>query len=354
MMAWRMRLARAMTLLGALMVLCLPAHAQRSGTITGAVTNGTAGGPSIGPGLTVTLYVVGGEVQLVPLATVTAAEGRFSFEALDTDPALEYWPEVSYRGVTYGIGQGLAFQEGVTELQASLVVYEATEEDDSLRVESVHLVAESFDQVLRVSEVLVLANTSDRTLIGQVRDEAGEQAATVFIPLPANAVGLALPEGEPAGRFAEVDGGLWDTQPVRPGAAASVIRFSYHLMVEGAPVPLERRFPFPVSSLTILAVQPGLAVRGDQLTAGETVTFQDTEYQAYAAGSLGANVPLSLELVPGGTSDTPSMPVAAGTPARPAGVGQQGVLRWLGLSLVVIAAAGAVVYPFLARARTRA
>lgn len=109
-----------------------------------------------------------------------------------------------------------------------------------------------------------------------------------------------------------------------------------------------------MSSITILAVQPGLTVRGDQLTVGETVTFQDTEYQAYTAGSLGTEVPLSLELVPDGISDTPIMPETAGSPARPAGVGQQGVLRWLGFGLVVLAAAGAVAYPFLARARTRA
>ena len=202
------------------------------------------------------------------------------------------------RSVTYEAGQGLSFQEGVTELQASLVVYEATEEDGSLRIESAHIVVKSFEQVLRVSEVLVLGNTSDRTFIGQVRDEAGGQAATVFIPLPANAVGLALPEGEPVNRFAEVEGGLWDTQPVRPGANASVLRFSYHLPVEGAAVPLERRFPFPVSSITILAVQPGLTVRGDQLTVGETVTFQDTEYQAYTAGSLGTEVPFKPRRLP--------------------------------------------------------
>lgn len=354
MSAWWTRLARVLTLLGALMAICLPVYAQRSGTIKGVVTNGTAGGPSVGPGLAVTLYVLDGEAQLAPLSTVTAADGTFSFEALDTDPALEYWPEVSYQGVTYEAGQGLSFQEGLTELQASLVVYEATEEDGGLRIESAHIVVKSFEQVLRVSEVLVLGSTSDRTFIGQVRDEAGGQAATVFIPLPANAVGLALPEGEPVNRFAEVEGGLWDTQPVRPGANASVLRFSYHLPVEGAAVPLERRFPFPVSSITILAVQPGLMVRGDQLTVGETVTFQDTEYQAYTAGSLGTEVPLSLELVPGGISDTPIMPETAGSPARPAGVGQQGVLRWLGFGLVVLAAAGAVAYPFLARARTRA
>lgn len=238
------RLARVLTLLGALMAICLPAYAQQSGTIKGVVTNGTAGGPSVGPGLAVTLYVLDGEAQLAPLSTVTAADGTFSFEALDTDPALEYWPEVSYQGVTYEAGQGLSFQEGVTELQASLVVYEATEEDGSLRIESAHIVVKSFEQVLRVSEVLVLGNTSDRTFIGQVRDEAGGQAATVFIPLPANAVGLALPEGEPVNRFAEVEGGLWDTQPVRPGANASVLRFSYHLPVEGAAVPWSGAFPF--------------------------------------------------------------------------------------------------------------
>ncbi|HNS51389.1 MAG TPA: hypothetical protein PKO09_09415 [Anaerolineae bacterium] len=332
----------------------LSVAAQGSGKITGVVTNGTAGGSGVGSGLTVTLRTLGGEAGLEPLATITGTDGRFSFEALDTNPSIEYWPEVGYQGVSYGVAQGLAFRDGTTELPVSLAVYEATEQDGSLRVESVHIVAESFEKVLRLSEVLVLANSGDRTFVGRAHDEVDTRLATVFIPLPTNAVGMALPENEPAGRFVQVEDGLWDTQPVRPGANASVVRFSYHLLVEGSSVLLERQFPYPVSSFTVLAVQPGLAVRADQLTAGETVTFQDREYQVYTAEGLPADVPLGLELVQGGVSGTFAMPPDGTTAARPAGTGQQGILRWLGIGLVVIAMGLAVAYPFLTRTRSEA
>ena len=41
----------------------------------------------------------------------------------------------------------------------------------------------------------------------------------------------------------EVDGGLVDTEPVPPGSESSLVFFSYHLMVTGETVPLERRLP---------------------------------------------------------------------------------------------------------------
>ena len=334
-----------------------PALAQAgSGSILGVVENGTAGGPAVGAGLRVTLYRVDGETELEPLQSTTGADGGFRFDGLDTGATLVYWPEVSYLGVSYGTGQGLSFQEGEPELRASVAVYETTDDDSGLRVESMHLVAESFEQVLRISEVYVLSNSGDRTFAGRANEAVEGRVTSVFIPLPEARTGLAFPEGEDAARFVEVEDGLWDTQPVLPGAEGSVVRFSYHLVVQGASVPLERRFSYPVSSLTILAVQPGLSVVGDRLTEGDPITFQEREYQVYHADSLDAAVPLGFDLVVGPATGAGGMPAAAQSePAsQPAGVGQQHVLRWLGLVLVVAAAAGAIAYPFVTRPRSRA
>jgi len=342
--------------LAAVLTWAHPTRAQTTGAIAGRVVNGTAGGPAAGSGLAVVLHVTEGETELAPLQATTDGQGGFRFEALDTDPELAYWPEVTYLDVAYSSSQSYSFAEGKTELEAALTVYETTADDGSVRVDSVHMIAESFEQVLRISEVHVFGNVGDRSYVGQVNEASGGKRVSVFLPVPDNAVGLAFPDDATGERFVQVEGGIWDTQAVPPGADTSVVRFSYHLLVEGAPVPLVREFTYPVTTLNVLVVEPGLALRGDQLLAGEPVTFQDKNYDVYQAEGLGPDTPLSIALIPSAASESTTLPSSAGTAAGalPAKQGQQEVLKWLGLGLAVLAAAGAVVYPLVTRPRTRA
>lgn len=352
----RTRIAWAAAWLALMLALATPVRGQQGGVLTGQVENGTAGGPAAGAGLAVTLHITGGETEMEPLQATTDSAGSFRFDSLSTDPELLYWPEVTYQGVAYGTGQGISFAQGEQEQKAGLTVYEPTEDGGQVRIESVHIVAQSFEQMLRVSEVHVLGNVGDRTFVGQATEEAGGRVTTLFIPLPENAVGVAFPEGEPADRFVQAGGGLWDTQPVPPGSEASVVRFSYHLVAGGSSLPLERRFAYPVFSLNILAVQPGLDVRGQQLQAGDPVTFQDTEYRVYEATGLGVDAPLEIELVPAaelGGSGMPGTSPGVEPTSQPASVGQQGLLRRLGFVLVVIAGAAGILYPLLTRPRAR-
>jgi hypothetical protein len=351
-----MRTGWAAVLLGALLTWAVPVHGQNNGTLSGQVVNGTAGGPAAGGGLTVTLYITDGETELDPVQTTTDALGGFRFEGLDTDAALVYWPEVTYLGVAYASGTPLGFETGQSEMASTITVYETTDDGSSLRVESVHMIAESFDQVLRISEVHVFGNVSDRAFTGQANEAASGKLVTVFIPLPENAVGIAFPEDEAVERYVEVESGIWDTQPVLPGTEGSVVRFSYHLVVEGASVQLERRFFYPVSALSFLAVQPGLTLRGEQLLAGEPVTFQDKEYEVYQVDGLGSDIPLSIELVPTSGTESSGMPDVtndAEAVSVPAAAGQQAVLRSLGFGLAALALLGAVVYPLITRPRGR-
>ena len=342
--------------LAVLLAMAHPAQAQAGGVIAGQVVNGTAGGPAVGAGLTVTLRVLQGETELTPLETTTDERGRFQFGNLDTDPALAYSPEVTYLEVVYPSSQSYSFAAGQTELSATVTVYETTGDDSSVRVDSVHMIAESFEQVLRISEVHVFGNTADRSFTGKVNDASNGQKVTVFIPLPGNAVGLAFPEGESSERFIQVARGIWDTQPVPPGADTAVVRFSYHLVVEGPLVPLVRSFAYPVSMLNVLVVQPGLTLRGDQLVAGEAMAFQGRDYQVYQVVDLGPDTELSMEFFPtavSGAATTPAPTPGAEVSSRSAAQGQQGLLKWLGFGLAALAAVGAVAYPLLTRPRTR-
>jgi hypothetical protein len=69
-----------------------------AGQVTGHVVNGTADGSAPGAGLPVRLRVARGVTDQEVIETAAAADG-VSFEGLDTDPGLEYWPEAVYLGV---------------------------------------------------------------------------------------------------------------------------------------------------------------------------------------------------------------------------------------------------------------
>jgi hypothetical protein len=368
------RIAWLVLCLAALLVMAHPAQAQAGGVIAGQVVNGTAGGPAVGGGLPVVLHVVQGETELAPLQATTDEQGRFRFEALDVDPALAYQPEVTYLAVPYLSSQSYSFAEGQSQLDATLTVYETTEDGTSVRLDSVHMIAESFEQVLRLSEVHVFGNVADRTFTGQVNEASSGRRVTVFIPLPDNAVGLAFPDDPSGERFIQVAGGVWDTQAVPPGADTLVVRISYHLLVEGASVPLVRAFSYPVTMLNVLVVQPGLTVRGDQLLAVEPIAFQDTNYEVYQAEGLGPDTPLSIELVPvavSGTTPVPGTSTSGEVTSQPkvswpSDLGAlvrsvvarlrsdtQYLLRWLGFGLTGLSLIAALFYPRMTNRRTR-
>jgi hypothetical protein len=340
----------------ALLVLAGPVQAQDAGILSGRVANGTAGGPEVGRGVSVLLHVFLGEAEIETLETTTDAGGGFRFEGLDTNTAIEYWPEVVYLGVSYGPDEPSQFGAGQTELEATLTVFETTDDDSALVVDSVHIIAESFGEVLRISEIQLYGNTGDRTFVGTT---AGERRSTVTIPLPENAVGVAFQEDASDQRLVEAEGQLIDSEPVPPGQETSLVFFSYHLMVTGDSVPLERTFVYPVTVLNVLVAQPGLTLESEQLQSRGMELFQSRQYEFYTGQGFGPDEPLQVELLPvAGETGGQAMPgVSEGGSASatvPVTGGSQGTLLWIGVVLAFLFAAAALVYPSLARRPTRA
>jgi hypothetical protein len=334
---WPVRLALALLLLVALVA---AVQAQGTGVIEGQVVNGTAGGSVAGAGLQVTVQVFLGGTEMDTLQGVTDGDGRFRFDGLDTDPELEYWPEVTYLDVLYSVGEPLFFDGEEATLGTTITVYETTDDDSGIRLDSVHMIAESFGQVLRISEIHLFGNASDRTYVGSEGD--GSQQGALYIPLPEGAVGLAFGEDIPEERYVEVEGGLMDTEPVPPGSETAIAFFSYHLVVAGETIPMERSFAYPLADLNVLAAQPGLTLNSDQMQFLGLEPFQDRDYGLYTAQNVPAGTPLIMEWV-----STGEMPTGEGTETMPSSNsgatstlptrGNQKLLLWLGFGLVVLA-----------------
>lgn len=338
------------------LVLVVPLQAQEVGILEGEVVNETPGGPTPGEGLAVTLHTLRNGNELETRETTTDAEGRFRFEGLDRDPALEYWVEAVYEDAPYSSAMPVQFEADAETITATIPVYESSDDDSAVRLNSVHVIAESFGQVLRISEIHMFSNDGDRTFAGS--GQGPSPGTTVFIPLPANAVGVAFSEEDPAGRYVEAEGGVWDTEPVTPGSDTSLVFLSYHLMVANQAAALERSFAYPVTAFNILATQPGLTLQSGQLIDQGTQSFQGRDYAFFVANDLQAGEKLLLNfVVDEAAAASSAMPEAESQAApattQPAGEGQQGLLRTMGIVLVCLALGAGVVYP-LAIKRPRA
>jgi hypothetical protein len=323
------------------------AQAQGSGVIDGQVVNGTAGGPAIGAGITVTLHLIQSEAETGTMQTTTDSAGRFRFEGLATDLDRSYWPEAVYLGVTYTFTGLVTFEQGQMTQAVTLPVYEMTDDDSQIVIESGHIIVESFGTVLRVSEVYLLGNGGDRTYAGRPGTEG--QVTTVGIPLPPDAVGLAFGEGVSANRFVQSEGKLLDTAPVPPGQETLTIFYSYHMPVTDNSVHMERSYDYPITALSILLAQPGLALSSGQLLDSGSQSFMDQQFAVYTAVDLPAGAPLAVDLTVEPTEATASTTTTAeaGKPITD----NQGLLRGLGFGLAGLVVLGAVLYPLLTAQR---
>jgi hypothetical protein len=226
-----------------------------------------------------------------------------------------------------------------------VTVYETTGEDGDVRLDLVHIFAESFGEVLRISETHLFGSTGDRAYIGE--ESADGRRETVFVPLPADSVGFALGEGVPEDRFADARGGLIDSEPIRPGTLMSEVRFSYHLIASGRTIPLERSFAYPVTNLTVLVARPGLTLAAEQMQSMGTQMIQDRQYEIFSMENLDPDTPVELAFTPvegmGLSPATGAMPGGQATSSGSA-VGSQGPLLWIGVVVALVAVAGGAVY----------
>jgi hypothetical protein len=224
----------------------------------------------------------------------------------------------------------------------TLPVYETTDDDSQVAISSGHIIVESFGTMLRISEAYLFGNGGDRTYVGRPSPEG--QVTTVGIPLPPDAVGLAFGDETSADRFVQSEGKLLGTEPVPPGQETLTIFYSYHVPVTGSSVRVERSYDYPITALTVLLTQPGLALSSGQLLDGGSQTFMDQEFAVYTAVDLAAGAPLVVDLTVEATEATGSTTTTeSGTPITD----NQGLLRRLGFGLAGLVVLAAVLYPLL-------
>jgi hypothetical protein len=285
-------------LLSTLLVITWPlsARAQESGSILGQVLDGTNGGkPVVDLEVTLTAYGAGDSKETI--AAWTDAEGRFDFGGLSTHKGTVYQVTTDYRGATYR-GEALSFASGQDELNVEIVVYEATESDVALSVETAHIVVEFASDGLAVTEMLFVSNRSNGTYVGSGPEVISGKAATLRFSLPPGAELVNIGESLMRCCIVATDDGFVDTMPVMPGRRA--VFYVYTVPYPEKAPELRRTYAYPADRMEVYVSDEATGAEVPGFSPAGTIEGQDSTYERWTVGGLdaGEEVIIRLEGLP--------------------------------------------------------
>src|SRR3972149_2917651 len=190
-------------------------------------------------------------------------------------------------------------EAGTTNLDLSIPIRETTTDSSVLSVDRMHILVKcGAPEPLRVIELWILSNLSDRTLVA-----TEEGAPVVTYRLPEGATNLQFADGVLGERYMETPGGFGDTDVLRPGPGLRQLVFSFEM-------PYRSRLEFvqpidlPVNAVVILGPEEGGKVKSNQLQDAGTRQMQDISYHMYTSDRLEAGSELAMTISgrPKGTS----------------------------------------------------
>ena len=267
-----------------------------NGTITGQVVN--ASGGEVPTDLTIDLSGFDEMKQTYTATTTIEPDGSYTFLDVEMPVGRAFITSTEYNKVAYSSDIAVV-EAGKTNLELSLPIRETTTDSSVLSVDRMHILFEYGDpDTLRVIELWILSNLSDRTLVA-----TEEGAPVVTYRLPEGATNLQFEDGVLGERYMETPGGFGDTDVLRPGPGLRQLVFSFEM-------PYRSRLEFvqpidlPVNAVVILGPEEGVNVKSTQLQDAGTRQMQDISYHMYTSDRLEAGSELAMTISgrPKGTS----------------------------------------------------
>lgn len=275
--------------------------AETNGRISGTVTNGTTGQPLAGATVTASRFdqqPTGGVMpQSVDVTTTTDADGRYTFEGLETSDGLVYAISITYSGVLYS--SGMVRISETPEQVADIPVYETTPDQSSITLASRGVLLNAVDKdtgAATITDVFSFENTSNRTIV------AGDDGRTLRFSIPSNAAEVGPRPGFDFGTPSLEGSTVFATSPLRPGVA-NPASFNYTIPYSGSSFEMTLVADYPTSDLRILlpvdADDQGPRVSSDsrQLLDNGVVPIGDLRYRVWSTGAMSAGDAVDLRFV---------------------------------------------------------
>jgi len=332
-----------------------PAASGAKGTISGAVTNLTAGGSSVA-GSDVNLLIYTGQDQSDKQTAKAEPDGKFSFQGLETGQDYTYLLHVAFQGADYA-AQPINFAQDSTAESSDVQVFDPTSDDKVISSPARHYLLEPDPDGVTVSEILIVTNSGDKTYVGSTEVQQGLKETLRFF-LPDGAQNVEYGNGVADSHVFPVDGALVDTWPIYPGNSQRILR--YKIPAKGDSVTFSTKVIMTTDKVNVLAPDSGaslsvtnvpnksnpdiqgekfLLFSGDKVTAGTEIQITMDNLSKVTAAAVGGAAPAAGA---GGAS-----PAAAATGAAPAS-DPQALPMIAGGVIVVLAVGGAA---FMVRRR---
>ena len=249
------------------------------GTVSGRVTNGTAGG-AVPADLPVSLIVSNQGTQIAQQQANAGADGSFTFADVPVVAGADYIVATAYRERLF-TSDFVVGDTAVTAMDMPLTIYELTEDAAVISIKDVVAQVSAVGATLEVRQVFRFKNTSDR-LFTSGNDLGGGRYAALVIALPPGAqiVGFDDPNRY---LLAEQDFAFVDTAPVFPGDDHLAV-VVYILPYDGSVALIEQPLNYPLDGQVRLLMYPeNLSVTSEQLPSiGQQVVGERT-YAGYGA-----------------------------------------------------------------------
>ena len=307
-----------------------PSEADRTGTVTGQVTNGTEGGEAPGD-LAVMLHAWDEAGETVMLDGAADSSGAFRFEAVPMKDGWVFAAMLSYKDVTF-YSDGIEVQSGRNEVTLPLTLYETAADATPVYISQLHTLLDFTPGEVVINEIYILSNPTDRAIVGGLTLADGK-AATLQFALPAAANKLKF-EGENSGtRFVITPGGFADTGVVLPGEDTAQVMLTYTLPYSSG-IAISHTINYPVEATSVMLradsgatlsgkglgkatrqeVAPGAVFDiypGNPLAPGDSLTVTLTGEPTYsAANGMSGAMAESVEPVANTIADRWGIPAA--------------------------------------------
>ena len=259
--------------------------AERTGTVTGQIVNGTAGVAAPG-GLSVNLHSFTGSA-LIETFTVTAdAAGAFAFDPVSYTPGRQFLLSTVYGGLTYA-SEVARFNAQGAPLNLTLPVYESTSDPGVVSVTQLHMFLEFQSATeVTVGQLYVFSNRSDRTYSATLDQ-------LLLFNLPAGATALNVQNAVPERDFFRTADGFGMLSQVAPGDSTAQLLVSFRLPYAGR-LNYSQGMPLPVDTVNLLVSDLGIKVTGPGLLYLGPQTVQGQTFQTFSAAALAAGAPLTF------------------------------------------------------------
>jgi hypothetical protein len=264
------------------------------------VTN--ASGGAIPALLEVTLHGFDEMQQTISATTPVNSDGSYIFENVEMPTGRAFITSLEQDGVAYSSDVAMV-EAGSTALDLPITFFETSTDTSTIAVDRLHLLLEYIEpDILRVVELYVISNSSDKTII------AGEKGSPVLtFNLPEGASNLQFEDGQLGERYLETPDGFGDTAVIRPGMGQHQVVFSYDLPYNRK-LQYTQSMPLPVSAAVMLIPEDGLKVKSEQLVDMGVRDVQGVPYRMYSSDQIeaGSDLMMTISGRPGGGSLIPT------------------------------------------------